>query len=380
MPVFRFHVKLPIFIARQWIRHRTACLSGDTRISLDHYLLDDTIHETKTIKELYETFSINDVNGHFINTVKNLSIRNLNEQNEVLGRSHITDIWESGIKDVYRFKFEDGYELKCTKDHLVFTNVGWVKIGEMEDEKNSDMRIYGHCDSSNHRIVKMISLLSVEYVGQEMTYDLSVSGEFKNFIANGLVVHNSVNEQSGRYSIIKNEFYVPELDRLEKQSTTNKQGSDGLLNPENALIIQNLLKEEQELLAGNYNYYLKEDLARELARINLPLSTYTEWYWQIDLHNLLHFLKLRADSHAQKEIRDYSDAIVELIKDIVPLTMEAFNDYIVGAQSFSRMELLILSSLLKENKNDILNSLDYKEKGLTKREWEEFVVKLNKDN
>jgi thymidylate synthase ThyX len=365
---FKFHIKLPIFVARQWIRHRTACLSGSSEISIETVVMGMvTPRITKTIKELYEEFTSSVKNGDFINPIKNLRITNLNEDKNRFGHSHITDIWESGIKDVYNFKFDNDSELKCTKDHLVYTNIGWVRIEEVE--KNIDIKVYGLGD-----VYSLLSLVSVDYVGKEMTYDLSVAGEYKNFVANGIVVHNSVNEYSGRYSIMKNEFYLPETDRMQKQSATNKQGSGEQFDLETSTNIQSLLKEEQDLLGQNYDSYIDQGLARELARINLPLSTYTEWYWKIDLHNLFHFIRLRADSHAQQEIVEYANAICELIKDIVPNSYEAFEDYRINSMNLSGMEKDLLGFILKGG--DIYSEdFDFKDFGLTKREFQEFEVK-----
>ncbi|MDA3844325.1 MAG: FAD-dependent thymidylate synthase, partial [Candidatus Kapabacteria bacterium] len=142
------------------------------------------------------------------------------------------------------------------------------------------------------------------------------------FIARQWIRHRTanVNEYSGRYSEMKNEFYIPEPDQIRKQSTLNKQGrSDKALPYEEAKAIIEQLDAVQQNLFNEYNGMLEKDLARELSRINLPLSTYTEWYWKIDLHNLLHFLRLRIDHHAQYEIQVYGLAIAELIKAVVPM-------------------------------------------------------------
>lgn len=172
------------------------------------------------------------------------------------------------------------------------------------------------------------------------------------FVARQWIRHRTanVNEYSGRYSEMKEEFYIPEMNQFRPQNKTNRQGREELPLPdEQAKEIYSKMQSTQNHLFEEYNSFLEADLARELARINLPLSTFTEWYWKIDLHNLLHFLKLRLDEHAQYEIRIYAEKIMELIKPIVPVTIEAFEDYILYSKSFSKQELQILKQMLAVN-------------------------------
>lgn len=138
----------------------------------------------------------------------------------------------------------------------------------------------------------------------------------------------SVNEISGRYSEIKDEFYVPELDKINIQSKDNKQGRGETLSKETGTLIRDILIKGQLDAYQDYRSLLDEELAKELARINLPLSMYTEWYWKIDLHNLMHFLRLRMDSHAQYEIRVFADAMYEIVKEICPITIDAFDEHV----------------------------------------------------
>ena len=134
-----------------------------------------------------------------------------------------------------------------------------------------------------------------------------------------------------------------------------------------------ILSSSQQQLYGEYEQLLESDIARELARINLPLSLYTEWYWKIDLHNLFHFLRLRMDEHAQYEIRVYGDAMAEITKRVAPMAWEAFEDYILHSEKFSRLELKLLSDHLDTSTftKEYLES-----RGLGKREAEEFLEKL----
>lgn len=162
---------------------------------------------------------------------------------------------------------------------------------------------------------------------------------------------SSTNEISARYSILKDEFYFPFAEDLRKQSSANKQGSDGLLDQTIASYCTKKIIDDS---TNNYNFYeymIHGGLAREQARMVLPLNIYTEFYWKIDLHNLFHFLALRADSHAQKEIRVYADAILLLLRQIVPVSVEAWEDYhhMRGAMKLTRLEVEALRKCLKDN-------------------------------
>lgn len=198
------------------------------------------------------------------------------------------------------------------------------------------------------------------------------------FVARQWIRHRTanVNEYSGRYSEMKDEFYIPEIEQIRTQSAINKQGRDDEKLPEEtAKEILQMLQESQSLLYQQYQNMLESKLARELARINLPLSTYTEWYWKIDLHNLLHFLKLRLDWHAQYEIRVYAEKIAEILKIAVPMTWEAFEDYILDGINFSKQEINILKQIINFDKltDEIIGNAPLK--GL---EAKEFLMKLKK--
>ena len=190
----------------------------------------------------------------------------------------------------------------------------------------------------------------------------------------------SLNEMSGRYSEMPNECYVPELDRLQLQSKDNKQGSSDE-QVEEAVYIQGNMQEVQKKAFDVYQEHLESGLAREVARNDLPLSTYTEWYWKMDLHNLFHFLRLRLHSHAQYEIRQYANAIYELIKPIVPLACEAFEDYVLNAVTFSRQEMEAILYFVKAagDFEDYVNNNGswFTKKGKPTRELQELRAKLN---
>jgi thymidylate synthase (FAD) len=195
------------------------------------------------------------------------------------------------------------------------------------------------------------------------------------FVARQWIRHRTanVNEYSGRYSEMKDEFYLPDSDQVRAQSSMNKQGrADTAFDPAEAERIRSVMSSTQQHLYDEYQQLLSTDLAREIARINLPVSNYTEWYWKIDLHNLFHFLRLRIDPHAQYEIRVYGEAMAEIAKAAVPLAYEAFEDYILHARRFSRAELEIIRSTLTS-----LPTVDELQlKGLSAREAREFLDKL----
>ena len=205
------------------------------------------------------------------------------------------------------------------------------------------------------------------------------------FIARQWIRHRTanVNEYSARYSILDKEFYIPSVENLASQSQVNKQGRAENLSPEEAEKVINILKNDAEQTYNNYEVMLNENsdgetldegsmgIARELARMNLTLNTYTQWYWKIDLNNLLHFLALRADAHAQYEIRVYADIILDIVKKWVPITYEAFEDYRVGGTELSAKEILILKKIIKGE------TIDPDSEGISKREWGELQKKFD---
>ena len=186
----------------------------------------------------------------------------------------------------------------------------------------------------------------IEFAGHEMTYDIAVAGPFHNFVANGFVVHNSVNEYSGRYSVMPDEFYVPAAEHVTRQSTGNRQGGGESIDAARSAQVLDIFEREQRLVRDGYQQMLGWDIRRELARINLGVSQYTEWYWKNDLHNTFHFLKLRLDEHAQYEIKVYAEAMARIVAGVAPLAWEAFRDYQLEAEHFSRLELETLARLL----------------------------------
>lgn len=200
------------------------------------------------------------------------------------------------------------------------------------------------------------------------------------FVARQWIRHRTanVNEYSARYSILDREFYIPAPDVLAQQSTLNNQGRETPLAPEEAQKVLDVLRDESIKAYQDYEYLLEgrgdhPGIARELARMVLPLNYYTQWYWKIDLHNLLHFLTLRADPHAQHEIRVYAQTILELVKLWVPLTYKAFCEYRLESASFSKYELEVIKRWIQ---GDIVTAA---ESGLSARQWRELHHRLGKE-
>lgn len=168
------------------------------------------------------------------------------------------------------------------------------------------------------------------------------------FVARQWVRHRTakLNEISGRYSVMKDEFYLPSPDKVAFQSESNKQGRGDALPGDQAQAVISQMEAEQKAAYQGYEKLLEQGVARELARANLPVSLYTEWYWTIDLHNLFHFLRLRMDPHAQYEIRVYAEAMATCAKAVAPLAYEAFEEHLLGSVRFSRAELQALGDML----------------------------------
>jgi thymidylate synthase (FAD) len=169
------------------------------------------------------------------------------------------------------------------------------------------------------------------------------------FVARQWVRHRTarLNEISGRYSIMADEFYVPDASQVRTQSSLNKQGrSEETMDEEACNTWLETLAADQRAVYSHYEQMIEGGLARELARINLPLSLYTEWYWQIDLHNLFHFIHLRADAHAQYEIRVFAEALATCARAVAPLAYEAFEEHQMYAVKFSRSERVALATMI----------------------------------
>lgn len=213
------------------------------------------------------------------------------------------------------------------------------------------------------------------------------------FVARQLVRHRTanINEYSGRYSIMPDEFYVPAPEHVSVQSELNRQGGGDPVEKERADEVIALIDREQRTVREGYEQMLSWDIRRELARVNLGVAQYTEWYWKNDLHNIFHFLRLRLDDHAQYEIRVYAEAIAQIVKRVAPIAWEAFEDYVLRAERFSGPELEALVRLLGQtgdgwpDEDSLVDALpdawrQRNDEGKLKRnrEREEFLAKVRR--
>ncbi len=217
--------------------------------------------------------------------------------------------------------------------------------------------------------------------------EIKVHVKLPIFVARQWIRHRtaSINEYSARYSVLDREFYLPEEAQLKAQSASNRQGRGDGLAPDEARQVLDLLRGDAERTYANYAWMLNENaeggrveegrdgLARELARINLTLGTYTQWYWKTNLHNLMNFLRLRADPHAQYEIRVYADALMVVLARWVPLSYEAFLEHRLGAKTLSRTALAVVRRMIAGEAVDGASS------GLSPREWRELAEVLGRE-
>ncbi len=205
------------------------------------------------------------------------------------------------------------------------------------------------------------------------------------FVARQWIRHRtaSVNELSARYSLMPLLFYKPQQEQFELQSRSNKQGREGGAPPEVYQEATRRWDRLREDAGGTYSWLLEEDVAREIARIDLPVSTYTQWYWKIDLHNLLHFLTLRVDPRAQWEIQQFARVIAAMVQRVAPLSYEAWVDYDLAGEPLTRAERLVLSRLVRASGDGIeavdgasAGAEEMKEAGLSPREIRELMEKI----
>ncbi|MFW6083806.1 MAG: FAD-dependent thymidylate synthase [Gemmatimonadota bacterium] len=405
MVELKFHCAMPIFVARQWIRHRTACLAEGTEVYFD---LPGGIERRGN--QLYKV-AIEDLWSRFApsrnvtrpdeqaypyfrrDRVQQMHLRQVDEDTLDLQHTRIVDVICNGKKPVFRVTLADGKSIEATADHRFLFSDGWstlkqaVGLEEVNGRavwEQGDHELYVNGLAVQERVVaRLVRIENIEYVGIKQTFDLEVEGPHHNFIANGIVTHNSVNEYSGRYSLMPLLFYEPPGGSFALQSATNNQGRQA--DPASPEIYAGAIERWERVrseAADAYGWLVQEDVARELARIDLPLSTYTQWYWKIDLHNLLHFLKLRVDPHAQWEIREYGRVMAGMLQRVAPLSYEAWIDYEVMGARMSGAELEVLRELLDAGDEGITatserrSAEELKAAGLSGREVRELIAKL----
>ena len=280
-----------------------------------------------------------------------------------------------------------GEKLEKSLGMKTIHQLGFVKLldvmGDDEEVENSARISYGKGTRKVNQTRNLIRyLMRHKHTSPFEMCEVKFHLKLPIFIMRQLVRHRTanLNEYSGRYSVMSNEFYLPEGDYLAKQSTTNNQGRGEPLESQGLLQFEfNRIYDGASMA---YQVLLEHELSREVARALLPVANYTECIWKIDLHNFFHFVKLRSDSHAQREIRDYADAMYELVKPNFPLCCEAFEDYIQGATTFSKQEMGVIGELLEyaDTKAELagmsVKDVGVLESKLGKRESQEFLEKL----
>jgi thymidylate synthase (FAD) len=418
MVEFKFHCCMPMFVARQWIRHRSACLAGDAHLWFD---LPGAARRGKRQRRSVPLSKFHRMwhEGTRHDRLKRMQLRSVHEETGEIISTRVLDVWESGRRPVFRISLTNGHALSMSKDHRCLTEKGWLTLEQATNlrlgptgtvswdaaapgfavngrpayqdpewlrsrrEEGLSLQELGPPRTTRLRRT-FANVVSIEYAGEQMTYDLEVSGPFHNFVANGFVVHNSVNEYSGRYSLMPMLFYTPSAEQLQTQSGTNSQGRSGESVPEE--VFRETLRRWEVIRSesrSTYEWLTGQKVARELARIDLPLSTYTQWYWKINLHNLLHFLRLRVDSHAQWEIQEYGRVMAGMLKRAAPLSYEAWIDFDVCGARLSRGDLEALRRLIEREGDGLaakvggsLSARDLEALGLAKREVRELLEKL----
>ena len=345
------------------------CLGGDTRIptfpcrgaKVEHY----------TIREIAEAWN-DDKGGSWTRLIY---IRTADPKTGIISRTKIRRAWKSGAAQTFKVTVARlNRSIIATGNHPFLCSDGAYR--QLDELRVGDkVCLGGKRETAETSVLEEVvyeEISSIEPAGEQGVYDIEVESENHNFVAEGFVVHNcevklhlkmpifvarqwirhrtaNVNEMSGRYSVLPEEFYEPVSDYVKGQSSTNKQASSGELPAERINEAKNLLHGAAEHAFRAYNEMLEEDfgvVARETARMGLPLSTYTEFFWKIDLHNLFHFLKLRNHEHAQREIRDYAIIIDRIVRQWVPMAYEAWRVHVKDVATFSAKEIEAIYNLL----------------------------------
>ncbi|MEA2460443.1 MAG: hypothetical protein QOH90_620 [Actinomycetota bacterium] len=335
---FRFHIRTPIFVAREWFRHRIGCLTGDAEVTFVNNT--GAVAFTKTMEELWMQWH-GDGSPKALERVKQMELRILNEASGVFETGHISDVVDKGEQPVYRVVLRDGKRLRATENHRLFTSDGWATLRDAvglvgsgpkaRRTRAADLMVNGrvaYADADAEVLVAHpVEVVAVDYVGVEQTYDLCVEGPWHNFVANGIVVHNSFNEESARYHKLSDDFYVPEPGAVRSQA--GKPGAYFFepageeLADETRGTFNRIYKD----LFAEYEALLEKGVAKELARAILPFGIYTQFYWTLNARSLMNFLSLRNSETAQYEIRVYAEAVERFFAEKMPITHECFVEF-----------------------------------------------------
>jgi thymidylate synthase ThyX len=399
---FRFHIKCPIFVAREWMRHRVGCLAPDAEVTFVDTNGQSVPELRKSMAELWRMWSEGESNGRGVDRttlvrrvgtdgpaglrdaswrLRGMRLRVLDESTNEFTTGHVAEVFDAGIQPVFRVRLADGKQLTMTEKHQVLTDAGWRSlrdavglVGEghaarvtrrcrlmvngllvdqdrewMAAQRRSGASVseiaeaarVGYTPSETHRAAVSrarsgpkstgcrltahpVEVVAVEFLGTQQTYDLSVDGPHHNFVANGIVVHNSFNERSARYSQMPDEFYVPATEDVRTQ--VGKPGSYTFeaVDDEVAEHARETLEHAYQEAYEAYQRLLADGVAKEVARSVLPVGLYTEFYWTVNARSLMNFVSLRNSETAQLEIRRYAEAVEELWSRHMPHTHAAF--------------------------------------------------------
>jgi flavin-dependent thymidylate synthase len=316
-----FYVHAPIFVFREFMRHRIGyCLAGDTTLTFQS---ESGLLRRDTVARLYDRWH-NGVQDR-LPWRAGQSVRCYHEESLRPQRARIVDVLQSGVKPLLMVRTRSGRELRCTGDHAIFTPDGWAKAGDLVVGDAVMVAGDGPVKARADRVV------CVEPSGEEMTYDLSVDGPWHNFVANGVIVHNSYNEESGRYRELQPVFYVPGPER--KLTQIGKPGHYEFVDgtAEQAALVQAETRRVCVEAYAAYQRMLAAGVAREVARIVLPLTIYSSMYVSLNARSLMSFLSLRTKrddstfpSFPQREIEMCAEQMESSWAQLMPLTHAAF--------------------------------------------------------
>jgi flavin-dependent thymidylate synthase len=327
---FRFHIRCPIFVAREWFRHRIGCLTGDTEVTFVD--INGHAHMRKTIDEIVETWQRGEVDGR----LEPMRVRVLDEETREFTTGHICDVLDKGVQPVYRMTLADGKQLTLTENHRLLADTGWATMrdalgllgdrGEAQMSRECMLLANGVAVASRRGklVAHAVRVVGIQYVGMRQTYDLAIEGPWHNFVANGLVVHNSFNEFSMRYAKATDDFYVP--DAADVRSQVGKPGAYSFepVSDELAAQAREELQAVYDHAFATYERLVEAGVARELARAVMPVGAYTQFYWTVNARALMNFISLRNSEFAQLEIRRFAEAVESFFAERMPVTHAAF--------------------------------------------------------
>ena len=332
---FRFHVRCPIFVAREWFRHRVGCLAGESRVAFARPTEHVDEVWSRRIADLHAAWT-----GADRDELANAPLRVLDEGGGSFTTGRIADVVASGVRPVYDVALADGKQLAMTADHRVLTPGGWrtlrEAVGLVGDCERAvatravDLLVNGVAapPAPGRRGLRLLAhpvpVERVVYRGDEETFDLCVEGPWHNFVANGIVVHNSFNELSGRYTELPEAFYVPAPEDVRTQVGKPGAYTFETVPDDVGERSRGRMTDAYSAAYGTYRALLDDGVAKEVARAVLPVGIYTEFWWTLNARSIMHFLGLRNAETAQREIRRYAEAVEELFSTRMPVTHAAF--------------------------------------------------------